>query len=523
MYPHRMPRLLIPAILFLGLVVSSGCGRRGGETGRVVVIGLDGATWDLLQPWIDRGDLPNLAALQQTSAWGELQSVVPYLSPAAWASAVTGVNPGKHAIFDFQRRMPGQAVIVNETAKSRRAQPIWNMLRPSKRRVLLLNIPMTDPPDEVNGLFIAGFPHQDLTGYTYPPDLERKIQPYELDRLEMRLVPGREDSLLATYARCREYRKRIILDWLRNEPFDLLWAVFTGTDRIQHTFWLYADPQNPNYDPVSAQRYVQAIHDYWVEQDRALGEIMAAVGSDATLLVVSDHGFGPLRYDLRVQNLLRAPGSELSSREADGIYSLDRGDAARLYVSRRGRDPGAIWSPTEALGVRGKLAGALRRAEDPRTGGRVCETVWGSEEVFRGTYAEKGPDLVALPAEGYFLTLGDPAGDVAGPVVGPHTPQLSGWHRMNGIYAVRGPGIAPGRRGNEGDRLCSLLDIVPTVLYLLDEPIPAGLDGDLMRGLLGPDRLAKKPPRAAGPLEEDYREMTPEEMQNLRNLPYIGG
>jgi predicted AlkP superfamily phosphohydrolase/phosphomutase len=509
-------------LLTAAVLVGPGCGRREAAGGRVVVIGLDGATWDLLQPWIDRGDLPQLAQIQERAAWGDMQSIVPYLSPSAWTSAVTGVNPGKHAIFDFQRRIPGQTVIVNETAKSRRAQPIWNMLRSSKKRVLVLNVPMTDPPDEVNGLFVAGFPHPDAIGWTYPSDYEARLGDYELDHMEIRLLPGQEDSLIALYRRQQEQRHRIVLDWLKNESFDLLWAVFTASDRIQHTFWLFTDPQNPNYDPARARRYGDAIHDLWVEQDRILGEILAAVGERDTIFILSDHGFGPLRYDLQVRQALRAPGAGLAEREAQAVYSLTPNDAARLYVSRRGRDPGAPWTAEEAGRIRGKVSDALGAVRDPATGARACETIWTGEQVFRGTYAEKGPDLVVLPAEGYFLTLSDDSGAPAA-VITPHGALLSGWHRMDGIYAVLGPGIAPGKRDGEAGRLYSLLDVVPSLLYLLDEPVPEGLDGTLMQGIVDPGRLQRHPPRSAGPLEEDYRETTPEELENLRNLPYIGG
>jgi predicted AlkP superfamily phosphohydrolase/phosphomutase len=503
------------------LLGGAGCGRRGGSAGRVVVIGLDGATWDLLQPWIDKGDLPTLARIQQNGAWGDMQSVVPYLSPSAWTSAVTGVNPGKHAIFDFQRRIPGEVVIVNETAKSRRAQPIWNMLRASKKRVLIMNIPMTDPPDEVNGLFIAGFPHPDQNDWTWPPDYQGKLGDYELDHMEIKLPPGQEDSLLATYARQQAERRRVVLGWLKDEPFDLLWAVFTASDRIQHTFWMFLDPLNPNYDPVRAQRFGGAIHDLWVEQDRILGEILQAARKTDTVLFLSDHGFGPLRYDVRVPQLMRAAGSRITPREAQAVYALAPGDAARLYVSRRGRDPGAQWSTDEAQRIRAKLADALRAARDPANGERVVETLWNNEDVFHGTYAEKGPDLIALAAQGYFLTFGENLPPDA-PVIGAHGPLLSGWHRMNGIYALLGPGVAPGRRNGEGGRLYSLLDVVPSLLYAMGEPIPAGLDGQLMREVIDPARLEKHPPRATGPLEEDYRETTPEELENLKNLPYVG-
>ena len=387
-------------------LVLFGCAKQG-KRPQVVVIGLDGATWEILQPWIDRGDLPTLAALQRESAWGELQSSVPFLSPPAWTTAVTGVNPGKHAIFDFERRLPQSIVIVNEDAKSRRAQPVWNVLQSHARRSLLMNIPMTDPPDEVLGLCVAGFPHLDKIGYTFPPDLQQKLGDYPLDALQMKLIPGTEDSLLALYREGLEARRRVAIDWLHNEPFDLFWMVFTDTDRIQHTFWVFMDPQSPNYDPQLAARYGNAIHDFWVEQDRALGDVLAAVPAGATVLVLSDHGFGPIRYDVKLQNLMRMPGSGMTAQEADGVYVLDPSDAARILIARRGRDPGAVWSPVEARRVRDKLATLLRNARDPRTGANVCERVWTNEELFHGTYAEKGPDLVVLPADGYFMTFGD--------------------------------------------------------------------------------------------------------------------
>ncbi|MCK4412191.1 MAG: alkaline phosphatase family protein [Candidatus Eisenbacteria sp.] len=510
--------------LFFGLALTgAGCGGGEDSSGQLVVIGLDGATWELLQPWIDAGDLPVLGGLQDSCAWGELQSSVPYLSPPAWTTAVTGVNPGKHAVFDFQRRIPGEKIIVNETAKSRRAQPIWNVLSAVGRRSLLLNIPMTDPPDQLEGICIAGFPHQDHTGFTYPPELEEQLGEYELDTMEMRMEEGDEDSLLAVFERGRGMRKRIALDWLENEPFDLFWVVFTGIDRIQHTFWKFLDPESPHYDPEVGQRYRSAIHDFWVEQDRALGQLLAAVSSEATVLVLSDHGFGPLRYDLRVQNLLRQPDSGVSEREANSVYSMDPGDACRLYIARRGRDVGGGWPPEQAREVVRKIAATLRSVRDPRTGQLVCDAVLEKDQVYSGPYAEKGPDLTVVPAFGYFLVEGSREPGDPGPVIVPHPKSLSGWHRMNGIYAIRGAEISPGRKDRDSGAEITLVDLMPTLLYLLGEPIPEGLDGRLLRSWIDPAYLEAHPPQSTGPLEEDYREMTPDELRNLRNLPYIGG
>lgn len=511
------------AVVVAGLLLAAGCGGGSGQGTPVVVIGLDGATWDLLQPWIDAGDLPTLAAIQRSSAWGELQSIVPYLSPPAWASAVTGVNPGQHAIFDFQRRVPGETAIVNETAKSRRAQPIWNILRPSGKRCLLLNIPMTDPPDPIEGLFVAGFPHPDEIGFTYPPELAERLGDYELDRLEMKIERGEEDSLYAAYTRMLVQRKEIILDWLRSEPFDLLWAVFTGTDRMQHLFWKFADRENPLYDPALAEQYGRAIHDFWVAQDAALGEILQAVPADAALLLMSDHGFGPLRYAFLLHEYLAREGGRLTERETGSVLVLDPSDATRLYVLEKGRDSGAIHSASEARRIRNVLIDELRDAADSGSGQRICERIWTSDDVFSGTYAEKGPDIVVLPTDGYMPTMRDQKTFDGRPYVAAHGPQLSGWHRMNGIYALRGTDIVAGKRDGEPGRDYSLIDIVPTLLYLLGERIPESLDGELMRALISAQRLADVPPAVAPPLEEDFRELTPEELQNLRNLPYIGG
>ncbi len=523
--PRLWHCLFFSALLLILILMTShltGCGSKKDAGNQVVVIGLDGATWEMLQPWIDQGLLPNLAAFQAASAWGELSSVVPYLSPSAWTSAVTGVNPGKHAIYAFMRRIPGQTLVVNETAKSRRAQPIWNMIREKGKRVLLLNIPMTDPPDEVNGLFISGFPHQDDAGFTYPEELQETLIDYDLDMLAMQLVPDREDSTLHAYMDQMETRKNITLDWLQNEEFDLMWVVFTGTDRIQHTFWVYSDPENPHYDPERALLYKDFMLDFWKAQDKAFGEVLAAIDPGATTLVLSDHGFGPMRFDLKVQNYLRRAGGRLQPDETNTVFCLHPNDATRLYISTAGRDPGARLSRGEARIMRDKTVADLRAATDPRTGTPICEQVLVNEEVFSGTYAEKGPDIIVIPAPGYFMVMGEHESLPEDEYLVPHSKKLSAWHRMNGIYMVKGDNIqAENRLGRKGDEF-SLFDIVPTTLYLMGEPIPDELDGTIMQQIINPVFFQENPPLRRDALEEDYRPMTPEEMNSLKSMPYIG-
>lgn len=502
-----------------GVLLAAGCART--PPSKLVVIGLDGASWDLLEPWIQAGDLPNLKAFRDDASWGTMMSVVPYLSPTAWTSAVTGVNPGRHGIFDFQRRLPGQPAIVTETAKSRRSPPIWNLLRGTGRTVAAINIPMTDPPDEVDGVMVAGFPHLDHEGFAYPPELEARCKSmgYLLDEMEMRLPDGEEEELLAGYRLAREKRWELTKQLYAEKEYDLFWVVFTGVDRIQHLYWVFDDPKNPKYDPAKAAQFAGTMRKFWMEQDRLLGEFFAAIRPGTTVLIISDHGFGPIRRELRVGNWLRSPVSGFSSEQAADIFALDASDAARLYVRTPGRDPGGARGPGEVLALRDRLSAALLATRDPETGEKPVEAVYPAEQVFVGKYAEKGPDLTALPSNGYYIGLGDLPAGFKLPNYGPLSSTVSGWHHMEGIFLVRGPKAAP---PGKAAQVYNLLDVTPTCLYLLERPLPQDFDGKIMESVVAPALLRKRPPVYKGLLNEEDRPLTPEEQKALKNLPYVG-
>jgi len=514
----------IGAALTALALLPSGCGTAG-DGGRVLVIGLDGATWDLLDPWIEAGDLPNLAAFREESAWGDLMSVRPYLSPPAWTSAVTAVNPGRHGIFDFQRRIPGPVMnVIQETSASRAATPLWTMLKGHGLRSAYVNIPMTDPPDEVDGVMISGFPHVDKGGWTYPRRLQDEFPDYILDAMEMNVPEGKEDSVLTEIHSVLEARWRLVKDLYAREPWDLFWAVFTQTDRIQHTFWGYMDPPDPRIGAERAAPYRNAVHDLWVRVDEILGEFLGMVDPGTTVVLMSDHGFGAIRRELRVLPYVRRQtASQVLRERASEVYTLDPSDATRLYVRVQGRDPGAVLDAKEQGETLDELKRVLETAVDDTMGRRVVEGVWPREEIYRGAMARKGPDLTALAADGYFLVKGDPEGE--GPAIGPVGMNLSGWHRMNGLYAIRGDHVVPGRRDAQGTRPYNLMDVTPTLLYLLDQRVPAGLDGKVMTGILDPGFVSGQPVRQGPPLPELTEDDLPDsvDVEGLQNLPYIGG
>ena len=129
-----------------------------GNKRKVLVIGVDGATFDIITPLVQSGDLPNFAKLMARGSYGELKSTMPILSPVAWTTFATGVRPGKHGIFNFLARKDNTYAVVPASSAQRRVKPVWKVAGEHDRKVIVMNVPASFPPDEVNGMMIAGDP-----------------------------------------------------------------------------------------------------------------------------------------------------------------------------------------------------------------------------------------------------------------------------------------------------------------------------------------------------------------------------
>src|ERR1700745_805664 len=123
---------------------------------KIVIIGLDSATGDLIRPWADQGLLPNLRKISENGVSGELESAIPPLTPPAWTSFMTGKNPGKHGIFHFLEPQPGSYAMRYANAGSRRSPTIWQLLSSAGRNVGTVNVPFTYPPEQIQGFQISG-------------------------------------------------------------------------------------------------------------------------------------------------------------------------------------------------------------------------------------------------------------------------------------------------------------------------------------------------------------------------------
>ena len=440
------------------------------EQKRVLVVGLDGATFDLLRPWMEGGSLPNLAAIVRDGASGELQSTIPPNSAPAWTSFMTGMNPGKHGVYGFTRVDPreGYAIKVSSGA-DRRAQTVYQLLTEQGRRSIVLNVPMTYPPDPIDGLVVTGIDTPGLESqFTYPPELRdeifRLVPDYILDVRSwgVMAVGERRAHILDDILRMVDTRKRLALHLMRTQPWDLFTIVFTATDRVQHFFWRFLDPTHPLYDPIEAPKYHDAILRVYRQIDQALGEMLACCGDETTVIVMSDHGFGPQHRLFRINQWLVENGflqltyttsnglvHRLSSvaqkwlyRRLDSLvglvrialsdtakdrlkwlfprlreqiasmYTLSMIDwaATRAYhtgefpggmrVNLRGREVQGIVEPgAEYDAVCEAIRSGLEGYVDPDTGKRVVERVFQRDELHWGPYVDLAPDLITHLAD----------------------------------------------------------------------------------------------------------------------------
>ncbi|MGQ0720981.1 MAG: alkaline phosphatase family protein [Candidatus Eiseniibacteriota bacterium] len=460
------------------------------------MIGLDGATFSVIDPLLEAGKLPHLAALLERGSQAVLESTMPPVSPPAWTSATTGVNPGKHNVFDFFHYSRSGPQPLLTSSLDRRARPVWDFLNRAGFRTGVMNVPMTYPPDRVDGVFVSGFPFgSSRTGYTYPAELEREIGEYPLDLFGESLQAGQEEGLLRHYRRTLDRHAEIARTLLETKRCDLFWVVFTGTDKVQHFYWRFSDKAHPEYDPVMAERFGTAITDFWVRADRAVGDLVAAAGPDTDVIVMSDHGFGGIYRELRLQSWLSREGFVQFAADAPAEVRADAlapgAFAGLLRVNRAGRDFGGSVPESEADGVVQRLREHLGALADPATGEPFAERILSRDEIYHGPYAGNGPDVVFLERPGTFVGRGAFGSEE---VFGPPSYTFSAFHRPEGVLIAAGPHFP---RDSERKRY-SILDVAPTIYWLFGVEQPEDLDGHVPPELVGAGPLAARPPQVGG-------------------------
>ncbi|HYX85967.1 MAG TPA: alkaline phosphatase family protein [Gaiellales bacterium] len=439
---------------------------------RILVIGWDGADWDVLDPLLRAGELPHLARLIEGGRRGVSRSCIPSHSWAAWPTFLTGVDPAGHGVFDILEHRPGASRRLPVSSRSILA-PTWpERLSRAGRRVVIANIPLTYPPPEVNGVAIAGGVIPARAVFSHPPDIGPRLG-WPINGGSWTTFRARPLDLVADVERTIQARAAVMRELLDTEAWDAACMVFVSPDRIQHCLLEYVHTGHPRHAAAAASPVAERVRGVYRLLDRELGSLVERTDGDDTVILMSDHGHQPCTRALNMNRVLEhlghlrlGRGSALVGLLAWGrVRSIARVAYDRLglhgrvavptppvdwarsvaytsvvstgegvSIALRGREPEGVVAPGDFEQVRDEVAASLAEFRDPDTGARPIRAVRRKEEILSGPYLDRAPDLLLEAAPLYSLTHARQMVEDAN--------WLSGDHRPEGIYVARGPGAA---------------------------------------------------------------------------------
>jgi len=492
---------------------------------KLLIIGIDGATFDLIHPWIEEGHLPNLQRLTENGISGDLASTLPPVTSPAWPTFMTGCNPGKHGVFDFIQPSGSDFQLVNAT---RIKQPtLWRRLSDAGYKVGVLNVPVTYPPQPLNGFMVSGILSPKNERISYPEDL---LERHKEDLGSYRVAPniqyksGIEAEFIDDiYSLIRSHG-----DWalhlMEKEPWDVLMVHFIALDIMMHALWRFMDDQHPRHE---ASPFKNAIRDGYKLVDEYVGRLLDQLSAEDTVIAMSDHGFGPLRNIVNLniflmekgllklktdpvtrlkaaafkrgmspaivyrwlervglQNMATRVSKNTRNQLVGKFLSFDSvdwsqtvaysmGHVGQIYLNVAGREPAGIVTKENYLRQRDEVIKVLKELKDDDGRSLVSQIVL-REETYHGPYTHKGPDLHLVLDD--YNVIAFPLFATDGNIVTQQIRGDSGCHRREGIMIISGPQVVSGQTLPEAD----IVDMAPTILHMLGEKVPRIMDGRVL-------------------------------------------
>jgi len=449
---------------------------------KVLVLGFDGASPKLIDRWI--GDLPTFRKFKKEGILGQTIPPIPAQTPVAWTTFMTGRNPGNHGIFSFAMRKRG--TYEREIIKPEMVKPktLWKILSEGEKRVGVINVPMSDKED-VKGFIIPGFLSRS-EGRPYPNSLMERIkQRFGVDRLlgdveteTLEKVESNPDLFFERVDQITDDMAEISLYLLQEESWDFFITVFMGMDRIHHFFWRHVDKAHPKY---KESKYSKFVKDFYIKADKIINAFLNSVEKDTLVMVISDHGFCPVHKEVIVNNYLEELGflkikNGKIDLEKSKVVSYGYGD---MWLNMKGREPKGLIQPGEEYeATRSEIINELTKIRID--GEKPFKDVKRREDLYWGNYLSEAPDLTIIFNVGWQATRRPEIveKDESRRYVNDN-PRWSGGHDgthdpndVPGILAILGPEIQGGR-----EIQARLRDIAPSILNIMNIPIPNDMDG----------------------------------------------
>ncbi|MGQ9811097.1 MAG: alkaline phosphatase family protein [bacterium] len=515
---------------------------------KAIILGLDGASLDVLVPLAKQGYLPNIASLMENGVWGVLTTVIPPGTAPAWTSIITGLDPSNHGVFDLIVRAKDSYSLAFHNRRSIKARFAWDLIGEQGGKVLVLNVPMTYPPSPLNGLLVCGF----LT----PPSAEEKSYPRGLFDEILSIAPGykivpsqtpregRITSFLNEIHDVLDIKLDVFRNLLRRDDWAFVMQVISETDFLQHGIWHLLDPTHPYYDQAEAEKHRPKIIEIYQVIDRLIGELSQS--EDHSLFIVSDHGHGPLTEFIHLNNLLlkaslmkvkhnpiswlryllfRAGFTPLNVYRLVSLLGIDRyfkkvrwteagysqlksmffsfGDIdwrrtkayaisgglfGQLYINLKGRERCGVVDLEDYERARAEVASTLLGFSVPKRGTIFAKWIK-REEIYKGRNFSEAPDFFILPSDPKIGIFGD--FEFSSNKLIERAPRgISSQHRMEGVFMAKSPILKKGLRFDKVEAV----DVTPMVLYSMGLAIPKGLDGKIHKEIIQDDYLKANPP-----------------------------
>lgn len=436
---------------------------------KALIIGLDGVPCSLLKGYLEQGMMPSLRKiLDQGFLLYPMNASIPDVSSVSWTSFATGVNPGEHGIYGFVDLRPQDYSLYFPNSRDIQAPSFWEILGKTDQRTstlgdhyrkkvqdpyrsIIFNLPHTYPAAPINGILVSGFVAIDLKKAVFPDSAYSYLRSlnYQID-VEAETIHKDKHQFLNELFECFEIRKKAIDHFFLHEPWDLFLACITETDRLHHFFFDAATDQNHPFH----QRFIEFYKalDDWL--NRMFEIFMKNSQGKGLFMVLSDHGFAPIKQEVYINPFLEKTGFLELNPEGQFFQKLGGGtkafnlDPCRIYVNYRdvyGRGTVRREEGTALLKEIRDTLNTLRGEKDEK----VIENIYLREDIYLGPRMDQAPDMVCLPKPGYDLKGGIDRKEIFGQTIftGMHTrhdafcilPGDCGWTEKPSIDQLAGP------------------------------------------------------------------------------------